>query len=133
MSTQHKILVVEDNLLLQDSMAAWLGLAGYTVVVANDGFEGLAALSRERPDLIITDVAMPRLNGIEMIMSARQMPSGQCRIPILVLTGSFSEFASTAISAGADLALPKPVEPNIILAHLSYLLEPAAAELRTPS
>src|SRR5262245_36463576 len=115
---KYKILVIEDNVLLRDSIAVWLDLAGYTVAVANDGHEGLAALSSERPDLIITDVAMPGLDGIEMIRAVRQFRSGLSRVPILVLTGSFSEFASKAISAGADQALAKPIDPVIMLAHL---------------
>jgi len=133
MSKRYKILVIEDNLLLRDSIAVWLELAGYTVAVASDGREGLATVSAERPDLIITDVAMPGLNGIEMIRSMRQFPNGLSRVPILVLTGSFSRFASEAISAGADLALAKPVDPEIMLAQLKHLLKPAAAAFRSAS
>jgi len=127
MNTQYKVLVIEDNPLLRDSIAAWLELAGYTVVVASDGCEGLAALYREAPDLIITDVGMPRLNGIEVIKSVRRFPSRLSRVPIIVLTGCFRESASQAISAGADRALSKPVDPDMILAHLTHLLKPAPA------
>jgi CheY-like chemotaxis protein len=127
MSARYKILVIEDNPVLQDSIAVWLDFAGYTVVVANDGFEGLAELSKELPDLIITDIAMPGLNGIEMIRSVRQFPCRLSRVPILVLTGSFSEYASEALSAGADRAFAKPVDPKVLLAHVRYLLEPPAA------
>jgi CheY-like chemotaxis protein len=133
MSTRYKILVIEDNLLLRDSIAAWLELAGYTVVVASDGCEGLAVLSREVPDLIITDVGLPGLNGIEVIKSVRRFPSRLGRVPIVVLTGCFTEFARYAISAGADRALAKPVDPEMILAHLTHLLKPAAAMFNSAS
>ena len=112
--------------MLRDSIAAWLELAGYTVVVASDGCEGLALLSKEAPDLIITDVGMPGLDGIEVVKSVRRFRSGLSRVPIVVLTGCFSELAPKAISAGADRALAKPVDPDIILAHLTRLLKRAA-------
>jgi CheY-like chemotaxis protein len=133
MSTQYKVLVIEDNPLLRDSIAAWLELAGYTVVVASDGCEGLAVLSSEAPDLIITDVAMPRLNGIEMIKSVRRFRSRLGRVPIVVLTGCLTEFAQQAISAGADRALAKPVDPEMILAQLTHLLKPARAAFTSAS
>jgi DNA-binding response OmpR family regulator len=132
-SRQYKILVIEDDPLLQDAIAVWLGLAGYTVVVAHDGHEGLVELSKERPDLVITDVVMPGLNGIEMIRSIRQFRSGLSSVPILVLTGSFIEYGSEAISAGADRALAKPVDPEVLLAHVRYLLNQSAAAFRSAS
>jgi len=133
MSTRYKILVIEDNPLLRDSIAVWLELAGYSVVAAGDGCEGLAVLSTEMPDLIITDVGMPRLDGIEVIKSVRRFPSSLSSVPIVVLTGCFTELASQAISAGADRALAKPVDPNIMLEHLTYLLEPSSAALTSAS
>jgi two-component system alkaline phosphatase synthesis response regulator PhoP len=125
-SGPYKILVIEDDPVLRDSIAIWLDLMGYAVVVADDGRDGLAVLSQERPDLVITDIAMPRLNGIEVIRSVRQFPSGLGDVPILVLTGSFTEFASDAISAGADRALAKPVDPKTLLSHMTNLLKPPA-------
>jgi len=133
MSTRHKILVIEDNPLLRDSIAAWLELAGYSVVSAGDGSEGLAVLSREMPDLIITDVGMPRLDGIEVIKSVRRFPSSLSSVPIVVLTGCFTELGSQAISAGADRALAKPIDPNVMLEHLTYLLKPSASAFTSAS
>ena len=125
-NTPDKILVVDDDPVLQGSIAGYLEFAGYTVVVADDGREGLAVISDERPDLVITDVEMPRLNGIEMIRLVRQFSSALSRVPIIVLTGSFSEFGAEAISAGADRALAKPVDPKNLLAQVRYLLRRAA-------
>jgi len=133
MSTRVKILIIEDDQLLQDSIAVWLDLAGYEVAVADDGADGLVVLSKVRPDLVITDVVMPRLNGIEMIRSVRQLPSALSRVPILVLTGSLRDFGSEAVSAGADWALAKPVDPEILLIHLRNLLNPPAAAFRAVS
>jgi DNA-binding response OmpR family regulator len=133
MSTPVKILIIEDDQILQDSIAVWLDLAGYAVVVADDGFDGLVALAKERPDLVITDVVMPRVNGIETIKSARQFPSGLSSVPILVLTGSLREFGSQAIAAGADRALAKPVDPELLLAQVRHLLNPPGGEFRAAS
>jgi DNA-binding response OmpR family regulator len=84
-------------------------------------------LSKERPDLVITDIAMPRLNGIEMIKSVRHFLSAVNRVPILVLTGCFRDRAWEAISAGANRAFAKPVDPEILLAQVKDLLNPPAA------
>jgi CheY-like chemotaxis protein len=133
MSSTYKILVIEDSPVLRDSIAVWLDFSGYSVVVANDGFEGLAVLSKELPDLIVTDIAMPRLNGIEMIRSVRQLQCRLGRVPIIVLTGSFTDYASEALSAGADRALEKPVEPKLMLAHVRSLLNQGPAVFRAAS
>lgn len=133
MSARYKILVIEDSPVLQDSIALWLNFSGYSVVVANDGFEGLTVLSKELPDLIITDIAMPGLNGIETISSIRQLPCRLSRVPIIVLTGSFSDYALEALSAGADRALEKPADPKIMLAHVRSLLNQSPAAFRAAS
>src|SRR5260370_15635026 len=126
MGTADKILVIDDHPETRDSITIWFELAGYTVVVARDGAEGLAVLSKERPDLVIADIVMPRLNGIEMIRSVRRSLSTLSRVPILVLTGYCMEFANEAISAGADRALAKPIDPDVLIAHVRHLLDPPA-------
>ena len=132
MSTRNRILVIEDHPETQDSITLWLELAGYVVLVARDGLEGLGVLSREQPDLIITDIVMPGLNGIEMIGAVRQSMSPSNRVPILVLTGHYKDFGTKAIAAGADRALQKPIDPNILMTHVRHLLNPPAAGLTRP-
>ena len=131
MGMADKILVVEDHPETRDSITILLELAGYTVVVANDGREGLAVFSKERPDLVITDIVMPGLNGLEMIMSVRHSFSGSTRVPIIALTGYYREFAKQMISAGADRALSKPVDPNTLTDYVKHLLT-STSEVSSP-
>lgn len=80
----QKILIVEDDLSLQDSLVASLTSAGFQVIAASDGEEGLAK-SSEHPDLIILDIMLPKMNGLELMKAIRSSPGGDT-IPIIILT-----------------------------------------------
>lgn len=117
----EKILVIEDHHETRDVITIWLERLGYDVIVANDGQEGLDKGCAEGPDLIITDIRMPQVDGFQMIQRLRQTP--KCwNIPILVVTGYYVECATDAIVAGADRALAKPVEPESLHALVQDLL-----------
>ncbi|MFY9558013.1 MAG: response regulator [Blastocatellia bacterium] len=116
-----KILVVED---IQDTlsfMKSMLELQGFDVVVAEDGQEGLKQACSESPDLVITDISMPVLSGIDMIKQLRTTPEGK-NLPILAITSYGIERAMQAIKVGADRALPRPVENHLLLAFVHDLL-----------
>jgi CheY-like chemotaxis protein len=80
-----KILVIEDHLETRDVTTIWLERAGYKVIVANNGQQGLAQLEHETPNLIITDILMPTLNGIEVIERIRTLP-GLVNVPVIAMT-----------------------------------------------
>jgi len=103
-----KILVVEDNLDTREFIHLHLTTEGFNVVLASNGQEGLYLAGVEYPDLIITDVEMPGLDGIEMVKRLRAQRETQ-NIPILVLTAFGKEVMDTAIRAGANRAMAKPV------------------------
>jgi CheY-like chemotaxis protein len=103
-----KILVVDDNLDTRELTHLHLTTEGFTVVVASDGREGLYLAGAEQPDLIITDISMPGLDGVEMVKQVRQQ-SELKNVPILVLTAMGKEEMEQAIRAGANRALNKPV------------------------
>ena len=103
-----KILVVDDNLDTRELTHLHLTTEGFTVVVASDGREGLYLAGIERPDLIITDISMPGLDGVEMVKQLRQN-SELKNVPILVLTAMGKEEMEHAIKAGANRAMNKPV------------------------
>src|SRR5689334_14567395 len=96
----HKLLIVEDNLTIRELFAAALSDAGFSVIMADDGNKGLESARRERPDLIITDVEMPNLDGIQMIQHLRQEFELQC-IPVLVVSAQYTEVLATAVAVGA--------------------------------
>jgi CheY-like chemotaxis protein len=118
-----KILVIEDHLETRDVTTIWLERSGYKVIVANDGKEGLAKVQAERPDLIITDILMPTLNGIEVIERIRNLP-GEGAVPIIAMTAFPAERAKEAIIAGADRAIGKPIGLEALLFNIKALLRP---------
>jgi CheY-like chemotaxis protein len=116
-----KILVVEDTPDARELIKSVLELEGFEVVFAADGIEGIERARAEAPDLIITDIAMPRLNGIDMIRRLRSSPESN-RVPILAVTSHRMEMAIEAIRAGANRALARPVQNYLLLSFISDLL-----------
>jgi len=116
-----KILVVEDDPDARRLIESILNLAHLTVVLAADGQEGLERAKAESPDLIITDIAMARLNGLELIHELRATPEFK-KTPILAVTSYGMEKAMVAIKAGANRALARPVENHLLLVFVFDLL-----------
>ena len=100
------ILVVDDDQAVRDSLARSLQYSGYEVTTANDGVEALARLSSLRPDAVIMDVMMPRLDGLETTRSLRASGND---VPILVLTARDAVGDRVdGLDAGADDYMAKP-------------------------
>jgi CheY-like chemotaxis protein len=116
-----KILVVDDSDDTREMMAKLLEMESYSVVTAGDGQIGLEVAEAELPDLIITDIHMPNLNGIEMIRILREHPMLQS-IPIMAITAYGSAVASEALQMGADYATSKPVEFETLIGGIKALL-----------
>jgi two-component system response regulator MprA len=118
--------VVDDDRAVRESLRRSLSFNGYTVDLAEDGVEALEAITNERPDALVLDVMMPRLDGLEV---CRQLRSTGDDLPILVLTArdSVSERVS-GLDAGADDYLPKPFALEELLARLRALLRRTGPE-----
>ncbi|MFY9558014.1 MAG: response regulator [Blastocatellia bacterium] len=116
-----KILVVEDNLDTRELIHLHLSIEGFTVVIAANGREGLYMAGAERPDLIITDVNMPEVSGIDMVKQLRTNPELE-KTPILVLTAFGREEMDEGIRAGADRAMNKPVHLDALMDEVRELL-----------
>ncbi|WP_264596392.1 response regulator [Rhodoblastus acidophilus] len=102
------ILTVDDSRTMRDMLNLALSEAGYQVVQATDGAHGLEVLRAEKPDIVITDINMPRLDGFGFIEAVRQDPVFR-RIPILVLTTeSAPDKKERARQAGATGWIVKP-------------------------
>ncbi len=119
-STRHKILVVEDNPdmaeLLKDLLSA------YEVTTAADGMEAMAMLKNEEPDLIVSDVMMPRMDGFELCRTIRT-DKELCHIPIILLTAkTLDDDRIKGFKLGADLYLSKPFNHDLLLAMVERLL-----------
>ena len=117
-----KVLVVEDNSDARSVLRAILEHEHLEVVEAVDGIEGLERATAESPDLVITDLSMPRMTGWEMIGRLRKSPDHK-RLPILAITAYGIERALEAIKAGASRALARPVDNHLLLTVVFDLLQ----------
>ena len=118
---EKKILIVEDNPDSRESLATLLKLEGYTVYTADDGQEGLKLAALDCPDIIITDITMPNVDGIEMVRILRDRPDCN-RMPIIVMSAYGSGSLKTAAAAGADEVVAKPFSFDPFLKAIERLL-----------
>jgi CheY-like chemotaxis protein len=115
-----RILVVEDNTDHRDLITRMLEIEGYTIFTAQDGDEGLEQVKAECPDLIICDVMMPRVDGLQMVRALRGMPEGS-PIPVLMIT-AYGDVREDAIKAGADRTMGKPFDFDELIKVVKEML-----------
>ena len=121
------ILCVEDEPALREDLLDELRDAGFEAVGAANGAEGLAEIERRRPDLVICDVTMPVMNGIEMLRALREGEPRLARTPVLFL--SALEDVARLLPAGlkAEGFLTKPVDYEVIVASARMFVGASAA------
>jgi adenylate cyclase len=117
-----RILVVDDNPINVDILRTRLRASGYDVVTAADGEEALAAAAEHGPDLILLDVVMPKLDGIEVCRRLKADPARPFTPIILVTARSESRDVVAALEAGGDEYLTKPVDQAALVARVRSML-----------
>jgi pilus assembly protein CpaE len=117
------ILLVEDDVESRNRLSAALAAEGYTIVTAVDGIEGLRAIERELPDVVLVDVSLPRLDGFEVVSRIRGGEGAASRTPIIMLSDvDQADQRVRGLRAGADDFLVKPVHPTELAMRLRVLL-----------
>jgi two-component system KDP operon response regulator KdpE len=122
---RFRILVVDDEVRIVNFLESKLKASGYEVLTATNGIEGLEQVQAQEPDLVVLDLLMPKMDGLEMLKELRSF-SG---VPVIILT-AMGEDADRirGLKLGADDYLPKPFNPDELVARIEAVrrrLEPA--------
>ena len=121
-ASRQRVFVVEDNETIVSVVKYFLELEGFEVIVAADGLAGREIAIRECPDVIVSDVKMPGMDGLEMVKALRLNPQ-TANVRVLMLTSEASvESEAEGLAAGADDYVLKPVEPRRLAARVKALL-----------
>jgi len=127
MSPDRSVLVVEDEKDLADLICFNLQRAGYAAAAVHDGHAALAAVAAASPDLIVLDLMLPGLSGLDVARQIRTNPRSQ-DVPIIMLTARAEESDQVAgLSAGADDYVTKPFSMKVLLARVAAKLRRAPA------
>jgi DNA-binding response OmpR family regulator len=119
----HQLLMIEDDARLARMVADYLAQSGFGVSQAADGQHGLAAVQAGAPDLVILDLMLPDMDGLEVCRRIRALPGALARTPVLMLTAKGDPMDRIiGLEIGADDYLPKPFEPRELLARIRAVL-----------
>ncbi|MFT5757873.1 MAG: two-component system OmpR family response regulator [Alteromonadaceae bacterium] len=128
MTTPHKVLLVEDDITLADWVAEYLTEQGFNVKHVDRGDMVITALQAFQPEIVLLDVMLPGLNGIEVCRLIRQ----DSLIPIIMLTARADEFDEViGLEAGANDYVIKPVRPRALLARITSALKTSQPNQKT--
>ena len=116
-----RVLAVDDTRALRVMLADCLKKGGHDVIVAADGVEALEQMRKHRPDIVITDLNMPRMNGLEFIEAARKEPYGMTLPMLLLTTETATALKERAKAVKATGWLTKPFDPQQILTLVDQL------------
>ena len=122
MSTQH-LLMIEDDARLAAMVSEYLTQSGFAVTHMPDGESGLGALQDKPVDLVVLDLMLPGIDGLEVCRRIRALPGDAARVPVLMLTAKGDPMDRVVgLEIGADDYLPKPFEPRELLARIRAVL-----------
>jgi two-component system phosphate regulon response regulator PhoB/two-component system alkaline phosphatase synthesis response regulator PhoP len=116
------VLVVEDDPVILRLLEVNFELEGFTVLLAHDGAEGIDVARAHQPDVIISDIMMPKTSGLELVEALKADPDTKA-IPIILLSAKAqTSDLKTGMEAGADAYVTKPFEPLDLVERVNELL-----------
>ncbi len=122
MRTPPLVLIADDNPMNLKILTTRLAAEGYQIVTAPDGAEALAAAAAQRPDLILLDVMMPKIDGFEVCRRLKEDPTAAFTPIIMVTAMADAKDVVTGLDAGADEYLTKPVDQQALIARVRSML-----------
>ena len=127
MNTGRTVLIIEDEERLRKTIAAYLEDSGYLIIQAANGREGLELFAERKPDIVLTDLRMPEMNGVEVVTWLRE---NNPHTPVIVFTGTGDQRAQAAVlDQGAKACIAKPIHD---LAELEAAIEQALLPEQNP-
>ncbi len=124
----HKILVVDDDILVLEALEELLTASGYVVRVAARGQEALEMLDKECFDLLLLDVVMPKMTGLDLCRDIRKRDDEMSKVKIIMLTAKTEEKdVEIQEKYGCDLYLTKPIDPGRLKELIRETLEDSGA------
>ncbi|HEX2274964.1 MAG TPA: response regulator [Acidimicrobiales bacterium] len=122
MSRAVRVLVVDDDPVILELLRINFEIEGYEVLAATDGEQGLAKAREEEPDVVLCDIMMPRLDGIEVVTQLRGDPR-TAHLPIVLLSAKAQKVeVDRGLSVGADDYVTKPFDPLELLDRVNTVL-----------
>ncbi|PKO13809.1 MAG: DNA-binding response regulator [Chloroflexi bacterium HGW-Chloroflexi-10] len=120
-----KILVIDDEAQIVEICSDYIKAAGFDVITASDGLKGLSAARREKPDLIVLDLMMPEMDGLDFCRTLRR----DSDTPIIMLTARVEETDKLiGLELGADDYITKPFSPRELVARIRVVLRRVGSE-----
>ena len=127
-----KLLMIEDDTRLAGMVADYLGASGFAVSHAPDAQQGLARLQSGDVELVILDLMLPDMDGLQVCQRIRAFPGAMGQVPVLMLTAKGDPMDRIiGLEMGADDYLPKPFEPRELLARIKAILRRKGSDART--
>jgi two-component system KDP operon response regulator KdpE len=127
---RFRILVVDDEVRILNFLSTKLKASGYEVLTAPDGVRGLEQAQAQEPDLVVLDLLMPRMDGLEMLKQLRTFSP----VPVIILTAKGADTDRIkGLQLGADDYLPKPFNPDELVARIEAIRRRLEPEERLPT
>jgi two-component system phosphate regulon response regulator PhoB len=133
---RRSILVVDDDAAVHDLLRTAVDASRYEMLSAYDGVEGLAMVRKHRPDLVVLDVDMPRMDGKQVLAEIRRDLVTTATLVVMLTGQTTSEARRVGFDLGVDAYLEKPFHPGTVIRRIEYLLDlrmAATAALQAPS
>ena len=123
-ANMYRVLIVEDDSIMQKTLRDSLKPEGYEVLLAVDGKTALRMAPQDKPDIILLDVHLPDIGGVEVCRALKADPVTK-HIPILILTGQAREITArvAGLEGGADDYLFKPISPRVLVSRIRSILK----------
>jgi CheY-like chemotaxis protein len=119
-AAQGKLVLVEDDSTVRGILSLLFESAGWEVAAAPDGVLGLATAERVEPDVVVTDLRMPRMSGLQLAAELASANDGETPIPLIAITSDRADLREAAVRSGLFVeVLTKPLAPQELLATVS--------------